>query len=212
MGVLEPLKLIIDNYPDDFVEEFEAVNNPEDPAAGTRLVPFSKTLFIERSDFQENPHKKFYRLFPGNEVRLRYAYFVTCTGVDMDPESGDITAVHCTYDPETRGGDAPDGRRVKSTIHWVSSRDALPVEIRLYDRLFNIENPDGEDFKAHLNPDSLKILNAFAEPCLQKSEPGFRFQFERQGYFCMDKDSTPDKPVINRTVPLRDSWAKIQKK
>ncbi len=212
MGVLEPLKLIIDNYPDDRVEEFEAVNNPEDPAAGTRMVPFSKTLYIERSDFQENPHKKFYRLYPGNEVRLRYAYLVTCTGVDRDSGTGEITAVHCSYDPETRGGDAPDGRRVKSTIHWVSSRHALPVEIRLYDRLFSVENPDGDDFKTHLNPNSLQTLNAFSEPCLKESEPGFRFQFERQGYFCMDKDSTPDMPVINRTVPLRDSWAKIQKK
>lgn len=212
MGVMKPLKLIIDNYPEGQVEEFKAVNNPEDPSAGTRKVPFSGTLYIERTDFQEDPHKKFYRLYPGNEVRLRYAYLVTCTGFDKDPDTGEITAVHCTYDPETRGGDAPDGRRVRSTIHWVSTSHALPVEVRLYDRLFNVENPDGENFKDHLNPDSLNTIQAFVEPGLKGSSPGHRLQFERQGYFCVDPDSTPETLVFNRTVPLRDSWKKIQKR
>jgi glutaminyl-tRNA synthetase len=212
MGVLRPLKLVIDNYPDDQVEELEAINNPEDPDAGTRKVLFSKVLFIERDDFQEEPHKKFYRLYPGNEVRLRYAYFVTCTRVVKDPETGEVTEVHCTYDPATRGGDAPDGRRVKATIHWVSAQHAIPAEVRLYDRLFSVENPDSDSFKEYLNPNSLEVLEAFVEPGLKGAEPGYRLQFERQGYFCVDQSSTTDKLVFNRTVPLRDSWAKIQQK
>ncbi len=212
MGVLRPLKLVIENYPEGQTEELEAINNPEDPDAGTRKVPFSKVLYIEQDDFQEEPHKKFYRLYPGNEVRLRYAYFVRCTRIVKDPETGEVTEVHCTYDPATRGGDAPDGRRVKATIHWVSAEHALPAEIRLYDRLFTVENPDSDSFKEHLNPNSLEVLEAFVEPSLKDAEPGYRLQFERQGYFCVDQDSTAEKLVINRTVPLRDSWAKIQKK
>ncbi len=212
MGVLHPLKLVIDNYPDGQVEEMEAVNNPEDPAAGTRKVPFSKVLYIEQDDFREEPPPKYHRLYPGNEVRLRYAYFVTCTRVVKDPETGEVSAVHCTYDPATRGGDSPDGRRVKSTIHWVSAEHAIPAEVRLYDRLFTVENPDSDSFKEYLNPNSLEVLKAFVEPSLAKVEPGFRLQFERQGYFCADQDSTPEKPVFNRTVPLKDTWAKIEKK
>jgi len=212
MGVLRPLKLVIENYPEDQVEELEAVNNPEDPEAGTRMVPFSKTLYIEQDDFQEEPHKKFYRLYPGNEVRLRYAYLVTCTRVVKDPETGEVTEVHCTYDPATRGGDAPDGRRVKATIHWVSAQHALPAEMRLYDRLFSVENPDSDSFKEYLNPDSLEVLASFVEPALSGMGPGYTLQFERQGYFCVDQDSTPEKVVFNRTVPLRDSWAKIAQK
>jgi glutaminyl-tRNA synthetase len=212
MGVLRPLKLVIENYPDNQVEQLEAINNPEDPDAGTRVIPFSKVLYIEQDDFQQEPHKKFYRLYPGNEVRLRYAYFVTCTRVVKDPETGEVTEVHCTYDPATRGGDAPDGRRVKATIHWVSAQHALPAEIRLYDRLFTAENPDSDSFKEYLNPNSLEVLDAFIEPGLTNAEPGYRLQFERQGYFCVDQDSTPEKLVFNRTVPLRDTWAKIQQK
>lgn len=212
MGVLRPLKLVIENYPDGQVEELEAINNPEDPDAGTRKVPFSKVLYIERDDFQEEPHKKFYRLYPGNEVRLRYAYFVTCTRVVRDPKTAEATEVHCTYDPATRGGDAPDGRRVKATIHWVSAQHALPAEIRLYDRLFTVENPNSDSFKEYINPNSLEALEAFVEPSLENAEPGFRLQFERQGYFCVDQDSTDEKLVFNRTVPLRDSWKKIAKK
>jgi glutaminyl-tRNA synthetase len=212
MGVLRPLKLVIDNYPDDLVEEMEAVNNPEDPQAGTRVLPFSKVLYIEQEDFREEPPPKYHRLYPGNEVRLRYAYFVTCTRVVKDPETGEVTEVHCTYDPATRGGDSPDGRRVKSTIHWVSAEHALPAEIRLYDRLFTVENPDSDSFKEYLNPNSLEELASLVEPSLANAEPGFRLQFERQGYFCVDQDSTPDKLVINRTVPLKDTWAKIERK
>jgi glutaminyl-tRNA synthetase len=211
MGVMRPLKLVIENYPEDQVEELEAINNPEDPDAGTRMVPFSKTLYIEQDDFQEEPHKKFYRLYPGNEVRLRYAYLVTCTRVVKDPETGEVTEVHCTYDPATRGGDAPDGRRVKATIHWVSAQHALPAEIRLYDRLFSVENPDSDSFKEYLNPDSLEVLESYVEPTLGDMQPGYTLQFERQGYFCVDQDSTPEKLVFNRTVALRDSWAKIAK-
>ena len=212
MGVLNPLKLVIDNYPEGQTEELEAINNPEDTNAGTRKVPFSKTLYIEQDDFQEEPHQKFYRLYPGNEVRLRYAYFVMCTRVVKDPETGEVTEVHCSYDPATRGGDAPDGRRVKGTIHWVSADHAIPAEIRLYDRLFTVENPDSDSFKEYLNPDSLEVLNSFVEPSMTDAKPGYTLQFERQGYFCVDQDSTEDKLVINRTVPLRDSWAKIAKK
>ena len=212
MGVLHPLKLIIDNYPDDLVEEMEAINNPENPDAGTRKVPFSKVLYIEQDDFREEPPPKYHRLYPGNEVRLRYAYFVTCTRVVKDPETGEVSEVHCTYDPATRGGDSPDGRRVKSTIHWVSAQHAVPAEIRVYDRLFTVENPDSDSFKEYLNPDSLEVLDAYVEPSMANAEAGYLLQFERQGYFCVDQDTTPGKLVINRTVPLRDTWARIQKK
>ncbi len=212
MGVLHPLKLIIDNYPDDLVEEMEAINNPENPDAGTRKVPFSKVLYIEQDDFREEPPPKYHRLYPGNEVRLRYAYFVTCTRVVKDPETGQVSEVHCTYDPATRGGDSPDGRRVKSTIHWVSAQHAVPAEIRLYDRLFTVENPDSDSFKEFLNPNSLEVLDAYVEPSMANAEAGYLLQFERQGYFCVDQDTTPGKLVINRTVPLRDTWARIQKK
>jgi glutaminyl-tRNA synthetase len=212
MGVLRPLKLVIDNYPEDKVEELEAINNPEDPNAGMRSLPFSKVLYIEQDDFREEPPPKYHRLYPGNEVRLRYAYFVTCTSVLKDPSTGEISEVHCSYDPATRGGDAPDGRRVKSTIHWVSAGHAVPAEVRLYDRLFSVENPDSDSFKEYLNPDSLETLQAFVEPNLANAEPGFRLQFERQGYFCVDTESSPGKLVFNRTVPLRDTWAKIERK
>jgi glutaminyl-tRNA synthetase len=214
MAILRPLKLVIDNYPDDLTEEMEAVNNPEDPAAGKRSVPFSKVLYIDQDDFRETPPPKYFRLYPGNEVRLRYAYFVTCTGVARDPSTGELSEVHCTYDPETRGGDAPDGRKVKSTIHWVSAAHAIPVEVRLYDRLFNRENPDeGDDFTAYLNPASLAVLtDCQAEPSLGTAQAGDRFQFERTGYFCADADSAPGRLVFNRTVSLKDTWAKIEQK
>ena len=217
MGVLRPLKVVIDNYPDGLVEEMEAINNPEDPAAGTRRVPFSKVLYIEQDDFREEPPPKFFRLAPGREVRLRYAYFITCTGVVKD-ENGEIVELHCTYDPATKGGDAPDGRKVKATLHWVSAVHALPVEVRLYDRLFAKENPDeveqGQDFKSNLNPSSLEVLErCYVEPSLRGAAPGHIVQFERQGYFCVDsRDSTPEKLVFNRTVSLKDSWAKIEGK
>ncbi len=215
MVVMNPLKVILDNYPDDLVEEMDAVNNPENPEDGTRKVPFSKVLYIERDDFREEAPKKFYRLAPGAEVRLRYAYFVKCVSVDKD-ENGEITAVHCTYDPETKGGNAPDGRKVKGTIHWVSAKHAFNAEVRLYDRLFTIENvgdiPEGEDYRSYLNPDSLKIVRgAMMEPSLKDAGKGDRFQFERNGYFCVDsKDEFEGKPVFNRTVQLKDSWAKIE--
>jgi glutaminyl-tRNA synthetase len=216
MAVLRPLKVVIDNYPDSLVEEMEAINNPEDPSAGRRKVPFSKVLYIEQDDFREDPPKQFFRLAPGREVRLRYAYFVTCTGVIKDPGTGEVIELHCTYDPATRGGDAPDGRKVKATLHWVSAAHAQPVEVRLYDRLFGKANPDdvedGEDFKSNLNPESLELLeNCVAEPNLKGAAPGSIFQFERQGYFCVDtKDTTPEKLVFNRTVALKDSWAKFE--
>jgi len=215
MAVLRPLKVIIDNYPADKVEQLEAINNPEDQSAGTRNVPFSKELYIEREDFMENPPKKFYRLAPGREVRLRYAYFVTCTGVVKD-ENGRVVQLHCTYDPATRGGDAPDGRKVQSTLHWVSAAHSLEAEVRLYDHLFTKENPDdtaeGEDFKSNLNPNSLEVLTSCrVEPSLVGTKPLDRFQFERLGYFCVDPDSSSGKLVFNRTVSLRDPWAKIQK-
>jgi glutaminyl-tRNA synthetase len=215
MAVLRPLKLIIDNYPEGAGETFEAVNNPEDPSAGTRQVPFSRELYIERDDFAEDPPKKFYRLGPGREVRLRYACYVTCTGVDRDPVSGDITAVHGTYDPASRGGSTPDNRKVRGTIHWVSAAHAVQAETRLYDRLFNVENPaddkSGKPLSAHLNPRSLESVRAWVEPSLADAQPGARFQFERLGYFCADtQDSRPGAPVFNRTVTLRDSWAKRQ--
>jgi len=213
MGVLHPLKVVVENYPKDKVEDLEAVNNPEDPMAGTRKVPFSQVIYIEQGDFMEDPPKKFYRLALGREIRLRYAYFITCT--DVIKENGNVVGLRCTIDPATRGGDAPDGRKVKSTIHWVSADHALDAEIRLYDRLFTVENPAGQkdaDFKDFLNPNSLEVLNSCkVEPSLQKLKPLDRFQFERQGYFCIDPDTTEEKLVINRTVGLRDIWAKIQK-
>ena len=213
MAVLRPLKLVIDNYPDDLTEEMDAVNNPEDPSAGTRKVPFSKVLYIERDDFRETPPPKYFRLYPGNEVRLRYAYFVKCSHV-VKNEAGEVVEVHATYDPATKGGDSPDGRKVKSTIHWVSAKHAKEVEIRMYDRLFNKPDPEeGEEgFLNCLNPNSLEILNGFVEPSLATVEVGSRFQFERLGYFCVDKDSTKEKPVFNLTVNLKDAWAKVEKK
>ncbi len=215
MAVLRPLKVVIDNYPQGQVEELDAVNNPEDPGAGTRKVPFSRELYIEQEDFMEAPPKKFYRLAPGREVRLRYAYFVTCTSV-VKNANGQVVELHCTYDPATRGGDAPDGRKVQSTLHWVSSARALPAEMRLYDNLFTKENPDdvpeGMDFKSNLNPNSLEVLTSCrVEPSLGQARPLARYQFERMGYFCADKDSTKEKLIFNRTATLRDPWAKIQK-
>jgi glutaminyl-tRNA synthetase len=212
MGVLAPLRVVIENYPESQVETFEVVNNPEDPAAGTRAVPFSRVLWIEKDDFREDPPKKFFRLSPGKEVRLRGAYFVTCTGVDKDPVTGEITGIRCRYDPETRGGDAPDGRRVKATLHWVSAAHAIDVEARLYDRLFTTENPGAaEDFRQDLNPTSLQVLQGCKlEPSVAGVAPGTRYQFERVGYFCVDPDSTGDHLVFNRTVTLKDTWARIE--
>ncbi len=216
MGVLRPLRVVIDNYGEDKSEELDAVNNPEDAAAGTRKVPFSRVLYIERDDFREDPPRKFFRLAPGREVRLRYAYFITCTDVVKDPQTGEVVELHCTYDPATRGGDAPDGRKVKGTLHWVSAAHALEAEVRLYDHLFTKENPndaaEGADFKANLNPDSLETLAACrVEPSLAAAKPGFRCQFERRGYFCVDPDSSPERLIFNRTVTLKDTWAKIEK-
>jgi len=215
MGVLHPLKVVIDNYPEDQVEEMDAVNNPEDPDAGTRKVEFSKTLYIEQEDFMEVPPKKFYRLAPGREFRFRYAYFITCTDLVKDDE-GNITELHCTYDPATKGGDAPDGRKVKSTIHWVSTKHAIDAEVRLFDKLFTVEDPLGQkggEFKDLLNPDSLNILpSCKMEPGLGSLKPSDRIQLERQGYFCVDPDSTDGNLVLNRTTTLRDTWAKVRKK
>ena len=215
-AVLRPLKVIIDNYPPGKVEYLEAINNPEDESAGTRKVPFSRELYIEQDDFMENPPPQFYRLAPGREVRLRYAYFITCTKVVKD-ERGQIVELHCRYDPATRGGNSPDGRKVKATLHWVCARHCLPAEVRLYEHLFTKENPEetkeGEDFTAYLNPNSLKILSdCRVEPSLANAKPLERFQFERIGYFCVDPDSSKSKLVFNRTVSLRDTWAKIQKR
>ncbi len=214
MAVLRPLKVIIDNFPQDKAEEMDAVNNPEDSAAGTRKVSFSRELFIEQEDFMENPPKKFYRLAPGREVRLRYAYFVTCTNAVKDKD-GNVIELHCTYDPATRGGDAPDGRKVKSTLHWVSAAHSLQAEVRLYDHLFTNQNPDetgeNKDFTTNLSPNSLEVLkDCRVEPSLAKAKPLSRYQFERLGYFCVDHDSSPKKLVFNRTVTLRDEWAKIK--
>lgn len=214
MAVLNPVKLIIDNYPDSQIDWLDAINNPEDESAGTRKVPFTKELYIEAEDFMEEPAKKFYRLSPGKEVRLRYAYFVTCTSVVKD-DSGNITEIHCTYDPATKGGDSPDGRKVKATLHWVSATESIKAQVRLYDHLFTKENPDsseeGSDFTDYLNPDSLKQLdNCFVEPCLEDAKHFDRFQFERLGYFCVDPDSEDGNLVFNKTVGLRDTWAKIQ--
>jgi glutaminyl-tRNA synthetase len=216
MAVLRPLRVVIVNYPEDKVEELEAVNNPEDYSTGTRKVPFSRVLYIERDDFREDPPKKFFRLTPGREVRLRYAYFITCVDVVKDKGNGEIIELRCTYDPTTRGGDSPDGRKVKSTLHWVSAQHALEAEVRLYEHLFNRKDPTdvelGKDFKAHLNPDSLEVLTSCCvEPSLANAGTGSRYQFERQGYFCVDTDSSAEKLVFNRAVSLRDTWAKIEK-
>jgi glutaminyl-tRNA synthetase len=217
MGVLRPLKVVIDNYPENEEEALEAVNNPGDPSMGTRKVPFSRELYIERDDFMEDPPKKFFRLAPGREVRLRYAYFITCVDVIKDPDTGEIIELHCAYDPATRGGDAPDGRKVKGTLHWVSVNHAITAQVRLYDHLFAKENPNeveaGKDFAAYLNPTSIEILNdCKLEPSLAAAKPSSLCQFERLGYFCVDaKDSTPDSLVFNRTVTLRDTWARILK-
>jgi glutaminyl-tRNA synthetase len=217
MAVLRPLRVVIDNYPEERSEELDAVNNPEDPAAGTRKVPFSRVLYIERDDFREDPPKQFFRLAPGREVRLRYAYFVKCVGVVKDASSGEITELRCTYDPATRGGDSPDGRKVKATLHWVSAKHAIGAEVRLYDHLFAKPDPEevneGQDFFSNLNPNSLeRLADCRVEPSLRGTAPGSRFQFERLGYFCVDRDSTADRPVFNRTVTLRDTWAKIEKR
>ena len=211
LAVLRPLKVVIENYPEGQVEHLEAVNNPEDPDAGVRHVPFSRELYIERDDFMEDPPKKFFRLAPGREVRLRYGYFITCTDVIKD-DAGEVVELRCTYDPETRGGQSPDGRKVKGTIHWVSARHAVEAEVRLYEHLFTSERPDEEaDFLSTLNPNSLAtVANAKVEPSLADALPGERFQFERLGYFAVDPDSGPGSPVFNRTVSLRDKWAKIK--
>jgi glutaminyl-tRNA synthetase len=217
MAVLRPLRVVIENYPEDQVEELDAVNNPEDPTMGTRKTPFSRIIYVEQDDFIEDPPKKFFRLAPGREVRLRYAYFITCRDVVKDEKTGEIRELRCTYDPLTRGGDAPDGRKVKSTLHWVSADHSLKAEVRLYDHLFEKANPydtkDGGDFKANLNPNSLHILKSCrVEPSLAGAGPGTRYQFERLGYFCIDPiDSSDDALVFNRTATLRDTWARIQK-
>jgi glutaminyl-tRNA synthetase len=216
MAVLRPMRVVIENYPEGKSEQLDAVNNPEDPSAGTRKVPFSRVLYIEADDFREEPPKKFFRLAPGREVRLRYAYFITCKDVVKD-EKGQIVELRCTYDPATRGGNAPDGRKVQSTIHWVSAEHAIPAEVRLYDHLFAkvdpYDFPQGSDYKSNLNPNSLEVVNpAYLEPSLKDAPPGHRCQFERLGYFCVDsRDSKPGKPVFNRTVTLKDTWAKIEK-
>jgi glutaminyl-tRNA synthetase len=215
MAVLNPVKVIIDNYPDDLVEEMEAVNNPEDESHGKRKVPFSKEIYIEREDFMEDPPKKFFRLSPGGEVRLRSAYIIKCESVLKDTQTGEITEIHCTYDANTKSGMPESNRKVKGTLHWVSVKHAIKTEIRLYDRLFIKENPDdtgeGQDYKDLLNPDSLKTLTGFIEPSVMNTKPMDKFQFERIGYFCADKDSTREKLIFNRTVTLRDSWSKIEK-
>jgi len=214
MAVLRPLKVVLTNYPEGQAEQLEAVNNPEDESAGTRMVPFSRELYIERDDFMEDPPRKFYRLAPAREVRLRYAYFITCQEVVKDA-SGEVVELRCTYDPATRGGDAPDGRKVKATLHWVSAAHALDAEVRLYDRLFATEDPEdlpeGGDLMDNLNPDSLEVVAAKVEPSLAGAAPGYRCQFERLGYFCVDPDTAADRLVFNRTVALRDTWAKIRK-
>jgi len=215
MAVLRPLRVVIINYPEDMVEELEAINNPEDPSMGTRKVPFSRVLYIEKDDFREDPPKQYFRLAPGREVRLRYAYFIKCVDV-VKEKTGEIIELHCTYDPETRGGNAPDGRKVKATLHWVSAAHSIEAEVHLYDNLFVKANPteDGNetDFKTYLNPDSLEVLTSCrVEPTLSSAKPGDRYQFERLGYFCVDPDSSDKKLIFNRTVTLRDTWAKIEK-
>src|ERR1700685_1950471 len=218
MAVLRPLRLVIDNYPEGQVEQMDSVNNPEDESMGSRSVPFSRVLYIEQDDFREDPPKQYFRLAPGREVRLRYGYFVTCTSVVKDA-AGQVTEIHCTYDPATRGGNAPDGRKVKSTIHWVSAAHALDAEIRIYDRLFTKEDPnqvqvdEGQEFTANLNPASLEVIAAAKlEPALANAPVEGRYQFERLGYFCVDPDSKPGHLVFNRTVALKDTWAKVEKK
>ncbi|MBW1980924.1 MAG: glutamine--tRNA ligase/YqeY domain fusion protein [Deltaproteobacteria bacterium] len=216
MGVLRPLKVTIENFPEEKVEELEAINNPEDPSMGTRKVPFSRKLYIERDDFREDPPRKWFRLAPGREVRLRYGYYLTCVDVVKDPHSGEISELRCTYDPETRGGSSPDGRKVRGTLHWVSAAHALKAEVRLYDHLFTKANPaedEGADFRDFLNPNSLEVLpDCLVEPSLQAARVGKPYQFERLGYFCLDPDSSDNRMVFNRTVTLRDTWAKIEKK
>ena len=217
MAVLHPLKVVIDNYPEDLVEEMQAVNNPEDPDAGKRQVPFSRELYIEQDDFREDPPRKYFRLTPGREVRLRYGYFVTCTDF-VKNDAGEVIEVHCTYDPETRGGNAPDGRKVKSTIHWVSARHAVKAEVRLYNELFTESDPDNvtnetDTYLDNLNPESIEVLTGcYAEPCVATASVGDKVQFERTGYFCVDPDSTAEHPVFNRTTGLRDTWKNIQKR
>ena len=215
MAVLRPLRVVIDNYPDGLVEEMNAVNNPEDASMGSRKVPFSKVLYIEQDDFREDPPRKYFRLSPGKEVRLRYGYFITCTGAAKN-DRGEILELHCTYDPATKGGSAPDGRSPKSTIHWVSAEHAIPAEVCMYEHLFTKENPDDApegDFIRNLNPSSLQILTSCRlEPNLGALKPGDRVQFERTGYFCVDPDSTDGNMVFNRTVTLKDAWARIEKK
>jgi glutaminyl-tRNA synthetase len=217
MGVLRPLRVVIDNYPEGQTEEMDAVNNPEDPGMGTRKVPFSRVLYIERDDFREDPPKEFHRLAPGREVRLRYAYLVTCVDVVKDERTGEVMELRCTYDPQTRGGSTPDGRKVKGTIHWLSAAHALEAEVRLYDRLFTVASPgdvvEGGGFESVLNPASLETVAAYVEPSLAGAAPGARYQFERLGYFCVDSgDSTAERLVFNRTIALRDTWAKIEKR
>ncbi len=217
MAVLRPLRVIIDNYPEDKVDELQAINNPDDPAAGTRMVPFSRELFIERDDFMENPPKEFFRLAPGREVRLRYAFFIKCDRVEKDSVTGEITALHCTYDQATRGGDAPDGRKVKATLHWVSASHAVEAQVRLYEKLFTVPDPsddsEGKDYKDHLNAASMEVIaGCRLEPSLTSARVGDLYQFERLGYFCVDRvDSAAGNPVFNRTVTLKDEWAKIKK-
>lgn len=217
MGVIRPLKVILENYPEGQVEVLECINNPEDASMGVRQVPFSRELYIEQEDFRENPPKQFYRLAPGREVRLRYAYFITCKEVIKDPTSGEITELRCTYDPATKGGDAPDGRKVKATLHWVSAGHAMQTEVRLYSHLFTKPDPEeveeGKDFESNLNPNSVEVLSdCRLEPSLKDAPVGLTYQFERQGYFCADPESTTDNPIFNRTITLKDSWAKIEKK
>ncbi|MGH9622762.1 MAG: glutamine--tRNA ligase/YqeY domain fusion protein [Bryobacteraceae bacterium] len=214
MAVLRPVKLILTNYPEGQVEFLEAINNPEDPSQGTRSLPFGRELWIEQEDFRETPPKGYYRLYPGNEVRLRYGYIIKCQDIVKDPATGEVTEIHCTYDAETRSGQPT--RKVKSTIHWVSAAESIPIEVHLYDKLFSVKNPnespEGKDFTAYLNPQSLEVVHGKAEPSLAKAQPGDRFQFERLGYFCRDSGMAAERPVFNRTVGLRDSWAKVQKK
>lgn len=218
MAVLHPLKVIIENFPEDRVEDLDAVNNPEDPGMGSRKVPFSRVLYIEREDFREDAPKKFYRLAPGREVRLRYGYYIKCERVVKDEQTGEVIELRCSYDPETRGGWAADGRKVKGTLHWVSAAHSFPAQVRLYDRLFVKANPveekSGADFKSYLNPNSLEILSSCrVEPSLNAAAAGSRYQFERLGYFCVDSiDSCKEKLVFNRIVTLRDTWAKIEQK
>ena len=216
MAVLRPLKIVIDNYPEGQSEEVEAVNNPEDESAGKRKVPFSKVLYIEQDDFREDPPKQYYRLSPGREVRLRYGYFITAKSV-VKNDKGEVVEVHCTYDPATHGGNAPDGRKVKSTIHWVSAAHAIDAEVRIYDKLFTKEDPnqvdEGQEFTANLNPNSLEVITqAKLEPSLANAPVAGQYQFERLGYFCVDPDSRPGHLVFNRTVALKDTWAKVEKK